>query len=84
VQEFTIEFRKIEIQMGVSLKSLDTLFKYFGEFLSYIPRKLMLFRPKMIDDDNIQEKYLDGDKWKKQASRTTREVVEEEKQEEVE
>jgi hypothetical protein len=68
MQEFTTEFRKKAIQMGVSLKSLEMLVKYLVEFLPHIRRKLMLFRLKKSDKANIKEKYIEGDKRKKQAS----------------
>jgi hypothetical protein len=54
VQEFTTEFRKRAIQMGVSLKSPNMLVKYLGALLSQIRRQLMLFRPKTIDEASIQ------------------------------
>jgi hypothetical protein len=68
VQEFTTEFRKREIQMGVSLKSPDMLVKYLGALLPHIHRKMMLFRPKTIDEANIQAQYLEGDKQKQQTN----------------
>jgi hypothetical protein len=68
VQEFMTEFRKRAIQMGVSLKSPDMLVKYLGELLPQIHRQLMLFRPKTIDEANIQAQYLEGDKQKQQTN----------------
>jgi hypothetical protein len=62
-----MKFRKRAIQMGVSLKSLYMLIKYLGAFLPHI-QQMMLFRPNMIDEANVQAQYLEGDKWKKQAS----------------
>jgi len=54
--------------MGVSLKITNMLVKYLGEFLPHISRKLMLFRPRTIDEANIQAQYLEGDKEKQQTS----------------
>ena len=50
--------------MGVFLKIPYMLVKYLGALLPQICRQLLLFRLKMIDEDNIQEQYLEGDKWK--------------------
>jgi len=54
LSEFTIEFKKREIQMGFTLKSPDMLVNYLGEFLPHIHKQFMLFRPKMIDEASIQ------------------------------
>jgi hypothetical protein len=68
MQAFTTRFNKREIQMGVSLKSTYMSVKYLATFLPHICRKIMLFRPKTIDETNIQAQYLEGDKKKKQTS----------------
>jgi len=60
MQEFTIEFKKREIQMGDSLKIPDMLVKYLGEFLDKIHRQIMLSIPNTIDDASIQAQYLEG------------------------
>jgi hypothetical protein len=44
------------------------LVKYLGALLPEIHRQLILFIPKIIDKASIQEKYLEGDKWKPQKS----------------
>jgi hypothetical protein len=54
--------------MGVSLKSIDMLVKYLGEFLPQIHRQVMLFILKTIDEANIQAQYLEGEKWKQQKN----------------
>jgi hypothetical protein len=78
MQEFTIEFRKREIHMGVSLKSLDMLVKYLGALFPHIRRKLMLFIPNTIDEASIQAQYKretsEETNKSSQASRTTRET----------
>jgi hypothetical protein len=89
VQEFTTEFRKRAIQMGVSLKSLNMLVKYLGALFPQIRRQLMLFRPKTIDEASIQAQYLEGDKRKQQTNphkqvEPQEQAEKEEKQEEVE
>jgi hypothetical protein len=66
VQEFTTEFRKRAIQMGVSLKSPEMLIKYVGALLPHIRCQLMLFIPKTIDEASVQAQYLEGDKRKQQ------------------
>jgi hypothetical protein len=64
VQEFTIEFKKRAIQMGISLKIPYILIEYLGASLPQIRRKLKLFRKNMIDEVSIQAQYLEGDKKK--------------------
>jgi hypothetical protein len=62
MQEFTTEFRKRAIHMGVSLQIPHMLVKYLGALLPQICRQLMLFRPKTIDVASIQTQYVEGDK----------------------
>jgi len=60
VQDYTIEFRKMAIMLGISPKNLDVLFKYFGGIQRHLHEKVMLFNPKSVDEPCVQEQYLEN------------------------
>ena len=55
MQEYTIEFTKMAITLGISPKNLDVLLKYLGGIHSDLQKKVMLFKPMTIDEAYVQE-----------------------------
>ena len=49
VQDFTQEFRKKALALGISLDARETLLKYIGSLHSYLHHTLLMFNP---DDFN--------------------------------
>ena len=46
VQEYTQEFRKRALLLGVNLNSQDTLLKYIGVLHSYLKHTIRMFNPR--------------------------------------
>ena len=52
-QEYTNEFRKQVIMMGISPTNLDVLLKYLGSLHNHLKRHFILFKPKTIDETYV-------------------------------
>jgi hypothetical protein len=50
VQEYTIEFKKMAIMLGISPKNRDVLLKYLGGLHSHPRKQVMLFKPRIVDE----------------------------------
>lgn len=50
MQEYTIEFIKLAIMLGTSPKNPNILLKYLGGLHCHLWDKVMLFKPKSIDE----------------------------------
>jgi hypothetical protein len=50
VQEYTIEFRKMAIMLGISPKNLDVVLKYLGGLHNHLQKQVMLFKPRTMDE----------------------------------
>ena len=50
VQEYTQEFRKRDLLLGVNLQSQDTIFKYIGGLHSYLKHTILRFNPRNLDE----------------------------------
>jgi hypothetical protein len=48
------EFKKMAIMLGISPKNLDVLLKYLGGLHSHLWRKVMLFKPRIVDEAYVQ------------------------------
>jgi hypothetical protein len=60
VKEFTIEFRKMVIVLGISPKNPDILLKYIRVLHSHLWKQLVFFKPKIIDGACAQAQYLEN------------------------
>ena len=60
VQEYTQEFRKRALLLGVNLNSQDTLLKYIGGLHSYLKHTILLFNPKNLDEVCVQATHLEA------------------------
>ena len=52
--EYTTKFRKIDIMLGISPKNPDVLLKYLGGLHHHLFEKVMLFKPKKVDEACVQ------------------------------
>jgi hypothetical protein len=59
VQSFTEEFRKKEHAVNIPLDSYETLRKYIGALLSYLPHTLLLFNPTSLDEVFVKAMHLE-------------------------
>jgi hypothetical protein len=59
VQEYTDEFRKMDLMLDVSLTTQETLMKYIGVFPAYIHNIVFMFRHTNIDEVYVQETYIE-------------------------
>ena len=59
VQIFTKEFRKQDLNQGISFDSPETVTKYIGALHSYIKHYLLLFEPTTIDAANVKAIHLE-------------------------
>jgi len=56
----TTEFRKMTIMLGISPKNPDVLLKYLGGLHLHLREKVMLFKPKTMDEACVQAQYLEN------------------------
>jgi hypothetical protein len=59
VQEYTNEFRKMDLMLDVPLTTQETLMKYIAGFLAYIHNTVFMFGPNNIDEVSVQETYIE-------------------------
>ena len=50
VQDYTQEFRKRALMLGVDLHSRETLLKYIGGLHSYLRHTILMFNPTSLDE----------------------------------
>ena len=60
VQEYTREFIKMALMLGISPKNPYVLLKYLGVFHCDLHEKTMFFKPKMVDEAVVQAEYLEN------------------------
>jgi hypothetical protein len=65
VQEYTNEFKKMDIMLGISPKNRDVLLKYLGGLHNHLQNKVILFKSKTIDEACVQAQYLENIRRKK-------------------
>jgi hypothetical protein len=46
--------------MGSSPKNLDVLLKYMGGINSHLPKHMILFKPRKMDEACVHEQYLEN------------------------
>ena len=60
MQDYTAEFKKMAIMLGISPRSLDVVMNYLGGLHCHLQKQVMFFKPKTIDDTCVQEQYPDN------------------------
>jgi hypothetical protein len=60
VHEYTTEFRKMAIMLGISPKNPDALLKYLGGLHNHLRKKVILFKPSTMDEACVQAHYMDN------------------------
>eukprot|EP00253_Pinus_taeda_P032630 PITA_32630 len=60
VQEFTQEFRRKELALGISLDTRETLFKCIGSLHSYLQHTLLMFNPDDFDEVCVQAIHIES------------------------
>ena len=58
VQEYTQEFRRRALMLGVDLQSKDTFMKYIGGLHSYLQHAILMFNPTNLDEVYVQATHL--------------------------
>ena len=60
VQDYTQEFIKKALLLGVNLNSQDTLLKYIGGLHSYLKHIIIMFNPNNLDEVCVQSAHLES------------------------
>ena len=60
VQDYTQEFRKRSLMLGVDLQSQDTLLKYIGGLHSYLTHTILMFNPNNLYEVCVQATHLEA------------------------
>jgi len=60
VQEYTQEFRRRALLLGVDLQSQDTFLKYIGGLHSYLKHTILMFNPTSLDEVCVQATHLEA------------------------
>ena len=58
VQEYTQEFGRRALLLGVDLQSQDTLLKYIGGLHNYLKHTILMFNPSSLDEVCVQVTHL--------------------------
>jgi len=68
-QQYTTEFKKMTIMLGISPKNPYVLLKYLGGLHHHIWGKVMFFKPKWMGEACVQAQYLEKIGLKKMQSK---------------
>lgn len=60
VQQFTQEFRKKALVIGISLDTHETLLKYISSLHSYFHHTLLMFNPDDFDEVCVQAIHIES------------------------
>ena len=60
VQDYTQEFRRRALLLGVDLQSQDTLLKYISGLHSYLKHTILMFNPTSLDEVCVQATHLEA------------------------
>ena len=50
MKEYTTKFKKMVIMLGISPKNLDIVIKYLGGLHVHLLKKVILFKPRTINE----------------------------------
>jgi hypothetical protein len=59
VQEYTDEFRKMELMLDIPLHTQETLMKYIGGLSTHIHNIVFMFGPTNLDEVFVQATYIE-------------------------
>ena len=59
VQDYTREFRKRALALGIPLYTQETLLKYIGGLHSYLCHMIFMFNPTNLDEVCIYETHIE-------------------------
>ena len=59
VQEYTQEFRRRALLLGVDFQRQDTLLKYIGGLHNYLKHTILMFNPTSLDEVCVQATHLE-------------------------
>jgi hypothetical protein len=62
VQEYTDEFRKMDLMLNIPLHTQETLMKYIGGFPAHIRNTVFMFGPTNLDEVSVQATYIEAGK----------------------
>ena len=60
VQDYTQEFRRRALLLGVDLQSQDTLLNYIGDLHSHLRHTILMFNPTSLDEVCVQATHLEA------------------------
>eukprot|EP00253_Pinus_taeda_P028538 PITA_28538 len=60
VQDYTQEFRRRALLLGVDLQTQETLLNYIGGFHSYLRHTILMFNPTSLDEVCVQATHLEA------------------------
>lgn len=60
MQDYTQEYRKRALMLGVDLHSQDTLMNYIGGLHSYLRNTILMFNPTSLDEVCVQATHLEA------------------------
>ena len=60
VQEYTQEFKKIELVLGLPLYTQETLLKYIGGLHSYLSHMILMFNLTNLDEVCVQVTHMES------------------------
>ena len=60
VQEYTQEFRRRALMLGVDLQPEDTLLRYMGGLHIYLQHTILIFNPTNLDEVYVQATHLEA------------------------
>ena len=58
-QDYTQEFRKISLVLGIPLYTQETLLKYIGGLHSYLCHMILIFSPTDLDEVCVQATHIE-------------------------
>ena len=62
VQDYTCEFKKKALMLGIPLYTQETLLKYVGGLHNYLRHHILMFNPINIDGFSVQAIHLEASK----------------------
>jgi hypothetical protein len=60
VQDYTQEFRKRALTLGIPLYTQETLLKYIGGLHSYLRHTILMFNPTNLDEVCVQATHIES------------------------
>ena len=60
VQDYTHEFRRRALILGVNLSSQEIFLKYIGGFHNYLRNTILMFNPTNLDEVFVQATHLEA------------------------